>query len=209
MSKSSPTQSRHILTHIENRLGIQRDSESFNRWQERTRAWLATPADQRSRSRPARPPYFDWRDGQQYNPNRFMSVLPFPWLDRDHNIVEWGVGCNGCRARIPMRRDMSNEEYRTSLRIQRVLYTKATFIGHFMLCPDVQRIFSAKYADKILGGPKLLANWLGVCDIAGDPSNLEPHWDPNYTESRNVGDVEIQRNRRAGLRQRRRRPTSA
>jgi hypothetical protein len=109
----------------------------MSRFQERCQAWRDAPETERSRSRPRFPPYFSLRDYGQFNPQRFMCAISFPWLDRTRNTVEWGVACNGCRYKPtrdePIDLNATEEE--------RVLYTQEQYLAHFANCTKAHELF--------------------------------------------------------------------
>jgi hypothetical protein len=57
--------------------------QRFDSYREKTREWAArTPEEQRTRRRPRKPRYLGRKDMHQWNPNQFMCMLSFPWLNR-------------------------------------------------------------------------------------------------------------------------------
>lgn len=131
------------------------------KWAGKMHDWAQAPPEERSSRPPSRPPFVGYRDEREFNPERFMCVIPFPWLDRTRdNVVEWGVACNGCK--------ISESEPYTSApyKKQRILYTQEDFIGHFITCERAQALYKRSYQHKIAGRERLFSNAIrGHCHL--------------------------------------------
>ena len=132
---------------------------------------------------PPLPPYLATDDDKMAHANRFMCVIPFPWLNRNEATVEWGVACNGCKIQYDLVRDKPYEEFKKALASQRTLYSQKRYLIHFLNCPRAQKLYHDGYATKIVGGKQLYPSYHPVCDISGNIANREfnPHPLKNVT----------------------------
>jgi hypothetical protein len=107
-----------------------------------------------------------------------MCGIPFPWLDRTRNTVEWGVACNGCRYKPtrdePIDLNAMEEEH--------VLYTQEQYLAHFANCTKAHELFFKEDLQTFATEERLLPCYKHVCHIAGDPSWETPELDPLWTD---------------------------
>jgi hypothetical protein len=94
----------------------------------------------RNRDRlPPLPAYLGIGDTRIAQINRFMRVIPFPWLDRSRGAVEWGVACNGCRIQHGTVQAMSLEELKKAMAPRQALYSQKGYLVIFLNCSGYRR----------------------------------------------------------------------
>ncbi|KAE9370908.1 hypothetical protein N431DRAFT_468919 [Stipitochalara longipes BDJ] len=154
-----------------------RTQRRWNNWERKALAMADDPHQNLDRLPPL-PPYVARDDGKIAHANRFMCVIPFPWLDRCRGMVEWGVVCNGCKIQYGTTQAMLHEDFKKALAAQRAFYSKNGYLAHFLNCSKAQQIMRESYATKIEGGTQLYPYDSPICDISGNLSDREFYPDP-------------------------------
>jgi len=153
-------------------LAEEKEQERSEKYLVRLEQWEATPENERSGRAPALPPFASYHDSHHLNPHRFMCIVGLPWLDRNRGVVEWGVGCNGCKVSYDKLITLTGKEYKKYTEKSTVMYSEDGFIHHFTKCKTAQDILIR--SPKPVRGPEIHVR--KVCNVVGDATAREPGW---------------------------------
>jgi hypothetical protein len=149
----------------------------MRKWADRMAAWQNAPEHSRAQHHPRIPPHASRAtDYKQWDPYRRMGIVAFPWLNPRTATADWGVACDACWECKP---DQDFENYQRRC----VLYPKAGFIEHVLLCEAAMARLKKDGAK--LSGP-LIRTSGRICDIAGDQTMKEQ--EPQNQVHRSNGD---------------------
>lgn len=92
--------------------------------------------------------------------------MAVPWLNREMNKIEWGVGCNGCRLDPDQREEMFEDYLVEATKAENILYLECQFMTHLFTCAKAMRLLSGQL--RRISGLVLHPEDAPACGVAGD-----------------------------------------